>query len=101
MDPLPPIPTPLKQRWREFRIQVLPVLFFLGVVTALVLVWRSYIVPVSVGGEAEAIRANAASPTESTIVDLAVDRPDSVTNGQVIGKVQTADPALLSASRRP
>jgi multidrug resistance efflux pump len=98
MDPLPPIPTPLEQRWREFRIQVLPVVFFLGVVAALAFVWRYYIQPVSVVGEVEAIKANAASHLDGTIVELAVDRFDHVTNGQVLGKVQTTDPALLAAS---
>jgi multidrug resistance efflux pump len=98
MDPRPPIPTPLEQRWREFRIQVLPVVFFLGVVAALAFVWRYYIQPVSVVGEVEAIKANAASHLDGTIVELAVDRFDHVTNGQVLGKVQTTDPALLAAS---
>ena len=58
MDPLPPIPTPPAQRWREFRIQVLPVVVFVGVLTAVVCMWKSYVVPSGVVGEFEAIRAN-------------------------------------------
>ena len=40
MDSLPPIPTPPAQRWREFRIQVLPILVFLG--TVAIIAYLSY-----------------------------------------------------------
>ena len=61
MDPLPPIPTPPAQRWREFRIQILPVLVFIGIITMIALMWRSVIVPSGVSGDAEGATAEADS----------------------------------------
>jgi hypothetical protein len=34
-----PIPIPFRVRWREFRIQLLPVLWFLAALGAVVLLW--------------------------------------------------------------
>jgi len=98
MEPLPPIPTPLPQRWREFRIQVLPVIFFICIVTALVMVWKNYVQPLAIVGEVESIKAHTVSLIDGTLVTLDVDRFDRVTKGQVLGEVRTATPELLSAS---
>jgi hypothetical protein len=92
MEPLPPIPTPLEQRWREFRIQVLPVVFFLSIVAALVFVWRSYIIPVNIAGEGEAIARRQSPRRYRRRTHRGPSR--SPTGGS--GKGQTADPALLS-----
>jgi multidrug resistance efflux pump len=98
MDSLPPIPTPLGQHWREIRIQILPVVFFIFLVTAVVFLWMNYVQPVSVVGEVEAVKANASSLQEGILTKLTVDRFDHVTAGQVIGEVLRTDPALVQAS---
>jgi multidrug resistance efflux pump len=95
MDPLPPIPTPFEQRWREFRIQVLPVIVFLAIVAAVVFLWQGYIQPVGLIGQVEAVKANAASLTDGVLVRLAVDRFDVVTAGQEIAEVVSADAELM------
>lgn len=98
MDPLPPIPTPKSQLLREFRIQVLPVFVFIGIVVAVVFIWRGYIQPMGVVGEVESIRANASSIMDGVLVSLAVERFDTVTAGQEIGEVVTASPEFVKAS---
>lgn len=40
-----PIPTPFSQRWREFRIVYLPVLTFLLLIAAILLMWKHYVMP--------------------------------------------------------
>lgn len=43
MDSLPPIPTPAAQRWREFRVQVLPLLVFVLILASIALLWKSFV----------------------------------------------------------
>jgi multidrug resistance efflux pump len=98
MDALPPIPTPLGQRWREFRIQVLPVLVFILAVVAIALLWASYVQPSPVVGEVEAIRAEVTSLQDGLVHQLTVDRFEAVTNGQLLGEISTSDPSLQQAT---
>jgi multidrug resistance efflux pump len=95
MDSLPPIPTPVSQRWREFRIQVLPIIVFLGTVVVIFFLWRNYIVPTGIVGEVEAVRANITTTTEGTVTRLLVERFDSVSSNQELAEVTTTDPAVL------
>lgn len=96
-DKLPPIPTPASQRWREFRIQVLPFVVFLTVLTGIVFLWKSYVQPVGVIGYADTNLVNVTSLQDGMISELFVERFQSVTNGQVIGVVVNTDPDLIRA----
>ena len=98
MDSLPPIPTPPAQRWREFRIQVLPLIVFLGVLLAVVMMWRNFVQPSGMVGEAEAVRANVISIQDGMVTDLTVARFEKVTKNQELGHVAVTDPELLNAS---
>ena len=62
MDSLPPIPTPAAQRWREFRIQILPVIVFVCTMVAIALMWRSFVQASRVVGEVEAVKVKSAQP---------------------------------------
>ncbi len=98
MDSLPPIPTPPSQRWREFRIQILPLVIFLITLVAIAMMWRNFVQPSGVVGQVEAIQANVISLSDGVITDLMVERFQVVTNGQLLGAVQTTDPEMLKAS---
>lgn len=98
MDSLPPIPTPPGQRWREFRIQVVPGIMFLCILVSVVFLWRNFVQPVGVVGEVEAVKATVTSLGDGLLAELTVDRFEKVTNSQPIGKVVQADPDLLKAS---
>ena len=52
-EKLPPIPTPASQRWREFRIRVLPFLVFFVVLSGVVSLWKNFVQPVGIVGLAE------------------------------------------------
>ncbi len=98
MEKLPPIPTPLGTRWREFRIRYVPLftfLFLLGVVGSM---WRYYVIPPSVLAEVEPITANVISTQPGLLLALKVDRLDRVTNGQEIAVVQIMETNVLAAS---
>ena len=98
MDTLPPIPTPPAQRWREFRIQMLPIVTFIGVMIGVVLLWQQYVLPTNIIGEVESIRANVISTVPGTLKELKVTRFDRVTNGQIIAVISTMDPELFQTS---
>ena len=100
MDSLPPIPTPPSQRWRDFRIQTLPVLVFALICTAIALLWREVVIPSSIVGEVETVTNIVASVQAGTISQLAVDRFASVTKGQVLGQVVIARPEVVQATLR-
>jgi multidrug resistance efflux pump len=97
MEKLPPIPTPASQRWREFRIQVLPFVLFLCLLVGIVYLWKSYVQPVGIIGSAETNLVNVTSLQDGMISELFVERFQNVTTGQVIAVVVNTDPELIKA----
>jgi HlyD family secretion protein len=91
-DPLPPIPIPLALRWREFRIRVLPILFFLAAVAGVCFVWRQNIAAPTLVGAVETRSAQIISPYEGKITQLSVGRFQRVTKGTVIAVLVPNDP---------
>jgi multidrug resistance efflux pump len=96
-DKLPPIPTPVSQRWREFRIQILPFVVFLSILTGIVFLWKSYVQPVGVIGYADTNLVNVTSLQDGMIEELFVERFQSVVSNQVIAIVANTDPELIKA----
>ena len=79
-DKLPPIPTPASQRWREFRIQVLPFVVFLTVLTGIIFLWKSYVQPTGVIGYADTNLVNVTSLQDGLVSQLLVERFQDVTD---------------------
>src|SRR6185436_6665330 len=100
MDPLAPIPTPPAQRWREFRIQALPVVTFLGVLACVVALWGKYVVPTNMVGEVETMQANVITAVPGTIKEVKVKRFQRVRAGEEIAVISTMDAETLQASLR-
>ncbi len=97
---LAPIPTPPAQRWREFRIQALPVITFLGILVCVVLMWKQYVLPTNIVGEVESVRAMVMSSVEGTIKELKVKRFQRVAAGEEIAIISTMDPETLQSALR-
>ena len=96
-ESLPPIPTPPGQRWREFRVRVMPLFVFVLALVAMVLVWSRYVEPVLIVGLVETNAVNVTTTQAGLLTTLAVNRFDEVTNGQVLGEVAPYDPQQLQA----
>src|SRR5215510_6350848 len=96
-EKLPPIPTPVSQRWREFRIQILPFMVFLGAIAGIFYLWRTYVQPVGVIGAAETNLVNVTSLQDGLIQQLYVERFQTVTQGQPIAMIVNTDPELIKA----
>ena len=95
---LPTIPTPAGQRWREFRIRILPMFVFVFAVAGLVYIWNGYVAPSGIVGEVEAVTALVTSVADGQVLDLTVDRFEPVKKGDVIGTAARMDPELMAAS---
>ncbi len=94
-EKLPLIPTPASQRWREFRIQILPFLVFIAIMAGIVYLWRAYVQPSGVIGSAETNMVNVTTLQDGLLTELFVERFQNVVTGQVIAVVVAADPELL------
>ncbi|MFM1770627.1 MAG: hypothetical protein RJA22_3156 [Verrucomicrobiota bacterium] len=94
---LPPIPTPLAQRWREFRIQVLPFLAFLVILIGIIQLWRNFVQPVGIVGFVETNQVRILPIQDGLVSSLFVERFQSVTQGQDIAVVINYDPKLIQA----
>ncbi len=97
MNSLPSIPRPLSQRWRDFRFQGLPVLVFLAVGGAILLLWDQSWTSGTFVGEVQSVEAVVSSTQAGTLVDLHVDDFESVTRNQVLAKVLVKSPETATA----
>lgn len=96
--PLEPVPTPPAHRWRQIRMQLLPLAAFALVLVAVAVLWTQWVAPPTLIGEAEADRAELRAAAPGTLVGLNVALFQSVAAGQVVGYVQPQPPAVLEAS---
>lgn len=100
MEPLAPIPTPPAQRWREFRIQALPILTFIAVLVCVVVLWNNYVIPTAIVGEVESTHVHVISAVPGTIKELKVQRFQRVKAGDEIAQISTMDAETLQAGLR-
>ena len=96
-DKLPPIPTPVSQHWREFRIRVLPFIVFAVLIAGIVVLWRGFVQPSGIVGFAETNAVNVVATQDGLLSILSVKRFQIVTKGQEIGLIINTDPELLKA----
>ncbi len=94
---LPPIPTPLSLRWREFRVRVLPILLFVLAVSGTCLIWQSNVSAPMLVGAVEARTAQVATPYAGRIMELKVDRFQTVMKGQPVAMLVPTDPRATLA----
>jgi len=95
MKSLPPIPTPLALRWREFRIKFFPGVAVLAALLACVQLWVRHVSPPALIGEVEPIRANVMSVVPGTLQALKAELFQQVTNGQELAELALVEPDQL------
>src|SRR5439155_21842183 len=97
-DPLPPIPTPMLQRWREFRIRVMPLTLFLLLACASGFLLKEVTVPPMVGvGFAETNIAAVAAPLPGIVSQMTAKRFQQIKAGDPIWQLVLTDPKILIA----
>src|SRR5580765_6998639 len=97
-EKLPPIPTPFSQRWREFRIQVLPFMVFIATLVAIVYLWRTIVQPMGMVGYVETNQVFVASLQDGLISEVYVERFQEVKKDQPLCVVANTDPELIAAT---
>ena len=97
LSPLPPIPTPPNQRWRAFRIELLPPLAFALCVGLIAFLWRSTAVAPALTAEAELAQAELRSARGGTVLELDAEPMREVRAGEVLGRVRAESPTVVAA----
>lgn len=92
-----PIPIPLKQRLRELRVRVLPIVVFLCVGAAVIYLWRDSINSPTMIGQVVGQRAAISSPVDGTVINFYYEPFTEVEQGQLLGQVLPQDSLLLRA----
>lgn len=93
-DPLPPVPTPIGQRWREFRVRVLPVMLFVTALGGVCFIWQRNLTAPMLVGAAEVRSAQVSAPYAGKIVQLKVDNFQAVTEGTPVAVLAPSDPRV-------
>ncbi len=96
-DPLPPIPTPPALRWREFRVRFLPVLLFTLALGGVAVIWEHNVSAPMFVGAVEGHSAQVASPYPAKVLQLNVDRFQTVTKGTPLAVLLPTDPRTALA----
>jgi multidrug resistance efflux pump len=83
---------PPAMRWREFRIRVLPILFFVAAVGVAGFLWQHNITSTTLVGAVEVRNVQVSSPYAGKITQLNVDRFQTVTQGTPVAILVPNDP---------
>jgi multidrug resistance efflux pump len=98
MDSLPYIPTPVSQRWREFRIRVMPVFFFAVLAITVAALWRQVAIPPTFAvGFVETNGATVSVPLDGQLAQMAVRRFQQVKQGDQLCQLVVKPTNILSA----
>ena len=93
-----PVPIPLRQRWHDARLRVLPLVVFVAVLAAIASLWKGHVAPLTLVGQAEPVVANVSSPKPGILAQCSVSRFQRVKSGDAVGQIMVADPRLLDSS---
>jgi len=99
MNPkLKPIPIPAAQRWLRFRQFGVPPLVFLLACVALASLWKDYVHPMDIQGEAHTSSAKIIAPESGYLSEVFVTSNQHVEAGSPIAMVLTTSPEILESS---
>src|SRR5262245_5170844 len=90
--PLPQIPRPLSAVWREFRIQVIPLVVFAVVVALAICLWRTMPISADVRGVGEGQRSLITSPRFGFLQHIEVQPYQWVEAGDPLVTLLPSDP---------
>ncbi|TVR35777.1 MAG: hypothetical protein EA390_01265 [Balneolaceae bacterium] len=92
-----PIPIPWKQRFRELRVRVLPIIVFLSVTLGVYFLWDERVQSPGMIGEVVADKAIISSPERGLLTRFTAEQFDDVLAGDLLGEVIIADPERVQA----
>lgn len=92
-----PIPIPLKQRLRELRVRVLPILVFFISGFIVAMLWSEKVSSPGMIGKVVADASTISSPASGTLANFYYNSFDYVEEGQLLGQIHRTDSLLLNA----
>lgn len=92
-----PIPIPLSQRLREFRVRGIPILIFLIVAGIVALLWNDRVHSPGFMGKVVADSASVQSPANGIVDQLFISSYDEVEKGDPVARIIRADSAYIKA----
>jgi len=93
-----PIPIPLRQRWHDARLRVIPAVAFFSAIVAIAFLWKSNIAAPTLVGQAEPNETKVSCYKPGMLAELTVTRFQKVKNGDPVGQVLVTDPKILASS---
>src|SRR5215475_9939323 len=93
-----PIPIPLRQRWHDARLRVIPAVAFFSAIAGIAFLWKSNIAAPTLVGQAEPNETKVSCYKPGMLAELTVTRFQRVKNGDPIGQVLVTDPKILASS---
>jgi len=93
-----PIPIPLRQRWHDARLRVIPAVAFCSAIVAIALLWKTNIAAPTLVGQAEANESKVSCYKPGMLAQLDVARFQKVRAGDPVGQVLVTDPKILASS---
>lgn len=97
MDPLPVIPTPPGQKWREFRIRFLPLIVFACTVGGIFYIWREHVTPPNLVAHVQPIQTYIRASGDCLVTNLLVEIYQPVRKGDTVAEVIITDTRRLDA----
>jgi multidrug resistance efflux pump len=93
-----PIPIPLRQRWHDARLRVIPAMAFCSAIVAIGFLWKNNIAAPNLVGQAEPNEAKVSCYKPGVLAQLDVTRFQKVKAGDPVGQVLVTDPKILASS---
>jgi len=93
-----PIPIPLRQRWHDARLRIIPAVCFCSAIAAIALLWKGNIAAPTLVGQAEPNEAKVSCYKPGMLAQLDVTRFQKVKAGDPVGQVLVTDPRILASS---
>src|SRR5436309_8201395 len=75
----------------------MPAIVFFVVLASLFLTWSNFVQPVSIVGQVETNSVAIITTQPGLLTQLALNRFDEVTNGQILGQIEVFDPEQTKA----
>lgn len=98
MSTLAPVPVPLKQRFQDLRLRVIPLLAFLAALLGLSVLWKENISAPTLVGQAEPSEYHITCYKPGMLTSLEVTRFQAVKKDDPVGQVLVTDPKILASS---
>lgn len=97
MNRYEPIPIPLKQKLRELRVRVLPIVVFVVSGFIVATLWSRQVSTPGMIGEVVSDSSRVASPDDGMLINFYYEPFDYVESGQLLGQIHRSDTLLLNA----